>query len=63
MKLTKAIGIFHNIDSDTYTDEEKGAAVLRVCKMATHNSITKAAMLKVIWWLLNLAFEVEEETP
>lgn len=61
MKLAKAIGIFHNIDSDNYTDDEKGTAVFHVCKMATHNSITKAAMLKVIWWLLNLAFDITEE--
>jgi len=29
--------------------------------METHNSITKAAMLNVIRYLLNLAFDVPEE--
>ncbi len=31
-----------------------------ILKMETHNSVTKAAMLKVIDYLLHLAFDVQE---
>ena len=58
MRFGKAYAIFANIDS---TDEEKGAAILQILKMETHNSVTKAAMLKVIRYLLNLAFDVPEQ--
>ena len=61
MKIGKACAIFLKIDSTEYTDEEKGTAILRVLKMPTHNGITKAAMLKVIDYLLRLAFDVHEE--
>lgn len=60
MKIVRAWKIFANIDSECYTTEEKGQAIMQVCGAATHNSITKAMMLRVIWWLLNLAFEVPE---
>lgn len=62
MKFGKAYAIFANIDSPDYTDEEKGAAILQILKMETHNSVTKAAMLEVINYLLRLAFEVPEDT-
>ena len=60
MRFGKAYAIFANIDSPDYTDEEKGAAILAVLNMETHNSVTKAAMLKVIGYLLRLAFDVPE---
>ena len=60
MKFGKAYAIFANIDSPDYTDEEKGAAILAILEMETHNSVTKAAMLKVIDYLLHLAFDVLE---
>lgn len=65
MNIVKAVAIFANIESDKYTDEEKGTAIMEVAQMPTHNGITKTAMLKVIWWLLNLAFDLPEgtETP
>lgn len=61
MKLNEALSIFENIGSIKYTDEEKGESILTVLKMETHNSVTKAAMLNVIRYLLNLAFDVPEE--
>lgn len=61
MSLGEAYIIFSNIDSKDYTDEQKGAAILAVSRMETHNSIKKSAMLKVIDYLLHLAFEVPEE--
>ena len=60
MRLGDAIRIFADIDSEEYTDEQEGAAILAVIGMETHNSIKKTAMLKVIRYLLNLAFEVPE---
>lgn len=60
MRLGDAIRIFADIDNKEYTDEQKGAAILAVIGMETHNSIKKTAMLKVIRYLLNLAFEVPE---
>lgn len=61
MKFGKAYAIFANIDSPDYTDGEKGAAILQILKMETHNSVTKAAMLRVINYLLRLSFEVPEK--
>lgn len=60
MKTGEAYKIFMDIDSPDYTDNEKGEAVLHILRMETHNSVTKAAMLKVIDYLLHLAFDVRE---
>ena len=61
MKISEVCRIFDHIDSTEYTDEQKGMAIYQVTKMFTHNSITKASMLKVIEYLLNLSFELPEE--
>ena len=61
MKIGKACAIFMQIDSDEYTAEEKGTAIYEVLKMPTHNGITKDKMLSVIWYLLNLAFDIPEK--
>ena len=61
MKIGTACAIFLQINSEKYTDEEKGMAILEVLKMPTHNGISKSAMLEVIGYLLNLAFDVPEE--
>lgn len=58
MKLSKAVTIFFHIDSDQYTDEEKGTAIMKVAQMPTHNGVTKDSMLLVIWYLLNLCFDI-----
>lgn len=60
MKNGKAVAVFMNIESGDYTTEEKGEAIMQVCKMPTHNGISKDYMLKVIWWLLTLAFDLPE---
>ena len=62
MKIGTACAIFLQINSEKYTDEEKGTAILEVLKMPTHNGISKSAMLEVIGYLLNLAFDVPEES-
>ena len=59
MKIGEAVAIFFDIESDKYTVEEKGTAIFHVLKMPTHNGINKAAMLKVIKFLMNLCFEEE----
>lgn len=61
MSIGKACRIFMDIDSDTYTDDEKGTAIYEVLNMTTHNGITKDAMLKVINYLLRFVFDVPEE--
>lgn len=62
MTIGKAVAIFANIESDKYTVEEKGTAIMLVSQMVTHNGITKTEMLKVIWWLLNMCFDLPEGT-
>lgn len=62
MKIGTACAIFLQINSEKYTDEEKGTAILEVLKMPTHNGISKSDMLEVIGYLLNLAFDVPEES-
>ena len=59
MNIGKACGIFSDIENENYTAEEKGEAILQVVQMNTHMGITKKSMLKVIWWLLNLVFDLE----
>ena len=61
MRISTACEIFLQINSEKYTDEEKGMAILEVLKMPTHNSISKPAMLEVIGYLLSLAFDIPEE--
>ena len=61
MRFREAYTIFCDIESKEYTDEQKGTAILRILGMETHNSVPKAAMLKVIDYLLHLAFDVPEE--
>lgn len=57
MDIGKAMAIFHNINSDKYSEVEKVMAIYRVMYMETHNSVTKDSMLKVIRWLWDRQFE------
>lgn len=61
MKIGKAVAIFLQISSKKYTDEEKGQAIMQVVQMPTHNGINKDTMLCVIWYLLNICFELPED--
>ena len=61
MNKGRALAIFENIENATESIEEKGEAIYIVVNMATHNSVTKASMLKVIRWLLDRAFEIKQE--
>ena len=56
MNIGKAMAIFHNINSDKYSETEKAMAIYRVMHMETHNSVTKNSMLKVIRWLWDRQF-------
>jgi hypothetical protein len=60
MNIGKACAIFAQIESDQYTDLEKGIAVYMVMAMPTHNGITKDAMLRVIRWMFQQIFEIED---
>lgn len=61
MNIGKARAIFDNIENTSESIEEIGAAIYIVMNMATHNSVTKASMLKVIRWLWDRAFEIKQE--
>ena len=61
MNKGRALAIFENIENASESTEEKGMAILIVMNMATHKSVTKASMLKVIRWLWDRAFEINQE--
>ena len=61
MTKGRALAIFENIENATESIEEKGEAIYIVVNMATHNSATKASMLKVIRWLWDRVFEIKQE--
>lgn len=58
MNIGTARAIFENINSDEYSETEKALAIYRIMYMETHNSVTKASMLKVIRWLWDRHFEL-----
>lgn len=51
MKISEAILIFDNIESDDFTEEQKAIAIKRVLDMPTKNSITKDEICKAFQWL------------
>ena len=61
MNIGEAYRIFHDIDSDKYTVEEKGLAIKLILDMETHNSVTKEMLIKALRWLWNEHFEWEGE--
>lgn len=61
MELGKATAIFLNINSDKYTEIEKGEAIKIVLEMPTHNGISKNKILEVTKWLFDLCFEEIKE--
>lgn len=60
MSMGTACVIFQNIDNPDISTEEKAAAIFKIINMETHNSVTKASMLKALRWLLELSFDIEE---
>ena len=62
MNASEALTIFENIESPDYEDGQKGMAVKTVLEMATHNSVSKSAMVKVIRWMLPLCFVVHNDS-
>lgn len=61
MNTGTAWAIFQNIDNPDISTEEKAAAIFKIINMETHNSVTKASMLKALRWLLELSFDIQEE--
>lgn len=59
LTIHEAAAIFDNIDTCTLDLSYKAAAILDVLDLETHNGFTKAAMLRVIRWLFNEAFNLE----
>lgn len=63
MNIGRACGIFINIESDNFTEDEKLVAIRDVLKeMVTYNGITKDNILKAFRWFFDWAVEetVEE---
>ncbi len=52
MNVGKAAAIFNNIHNEEIEVEDKIAAIDEVSGWATHNSITKKAMVEVLRWLI-----------
>ena len=50
--IGRALVIFSDINNEGFSTDEKIAAIRRVLKMPTHNSIKKDWMLEVIQWML-----------
>lgn len=57
MNIGMACAIFKNIESDKYTEIEKGFAIKLVLSMETINSITKQELKNALAWLWNQHFE------
>lgn len=61
MKIGNAIAIFTNLDTCVHSEKEKAMAIHMVLQMPTHNSITKADILKAAKYLWSLIYEFEED--
>ena len=61
MSAGKALAIVKQIDSDSYTDEEKAMAIYIAMKMPTLMSVTKAELITAIKWLWDRAYEFVDE--
>lgn len=61
LDIGKVYGIVKNIDSDKYTDEEKGTAIMQMLKMETHMGIFKKDLMKIAWYLLEIAYDLPED--
>ena len=59
MNIGMARAIFDNLDDCKQPMEVKGLAIHRIIHMETHNSITKAQMLKAMDWMWNQIFELK----
>ena len=57
MSMGKAINIVLSLNETEENDEDKLEAIKVITKMATHNSITKQALLNAIKFLLELRGE------
>ena len=60
MKITQALLIFDNIESDAFTDNEKAIAIRKVLDMPYKNSVTKDSICKAFSWMWNQFYTIEE---
>lgn len=60
MRFGEANKIFTNIDSDEFNFQQKGQAIQVIFEMATHNSIRKDDILKVVKWMWQQMYEVKD---
>ena len=61
MNIRRAYDIFRNINSDRYSDEEKGTAIYHIMTLPTHMGVTKDVMVEVIRYLWGLNFRWPQE--
>ena len=57
MNIGKSCGVFEQINTDKYTEQEKLSAIKQVIEMPTHNGITKDCILNAFKWFFNWAVE------
>ena len=55
MNVGRAAGVFRQIKSGDFTEQEKLRAIKTVLRMPTHNSISKARILEALDWLYGYA--------
>ena len=55
MNAGRAYKIFHDLDNDQYTLEEKAVAIYTIMNMATHNSVRKDAFIS--WYIVMVSRE------
>lgn len=58
MTYRKAIDVIENLDK--HTDEEIGYAIHRILSMTTIMAVKKDSLLKVVRYLFDKCYEVEE---
>lgn len=61
MNIGMARAIFENLEKCGQPIEVKGMAIRKIIDMETHNSVTKAQMLKAMNWMWNQIFELKQE--
>jgi len=63
MTRGRAIAVFHSLDSENYTENEKAEAIYEIMHSTTMNGITKRALVVALKWLWHQRYEfVAEQT-
>jgi hypothetical protein len=60
MNIARALDIVRNIDSDTYSEKQKAAAIFRLIKPLSRDYITKDDAIKAAEWLWHRKYAAVE---